>query len=229
VSNHYAKNDVRGAGDKVTFAIKLTVVAGLPCALGLIVLAEPVTRLLYGGLSQQEILLAADMVRIAGGSILFLSLVQTSTAVLQAGGRLYAPVVFLFVATIVKTVLSIVLLQNQTIGIFGAPVSSVICYFVACLLDLLYIVRIQKINLPLGEVMTKPLACGLVMTVFLLATRNIVFALLPNWLGVFVLVGFGVVVYAVMMPVVGLFDRDEASKVPVVGKIVAKLWREKQR
>ena len=227
ISNHYAVGDEVGAKNKATFAIKLTMVVGLPCALGLILLAEPITKLLYGGLPAEEILLAVDMVRVAGVSVLFLSFVQTCTAVLQAGGRLYAPVVFLFVSTVVKTLLSVVLLSNDNINVFGAPISSVICYFVASLGDLLYIVRVQKTKPNVKDVFAKPLACGVVMTAFLLATRNLCAKFLPDSLCVLLLVGIGVLSYAVSLLLFKVFDKQEASKVPVVGRFLQKLYQEK--
>lgn len=227
VSKHYARGDEEGAKQKAAFSIKLTVVLGLPCSLGLIALAEPITKLLYGGLSYEEILISADMVRVAGVSVLFLSLVQTSTAVLQAGGRLYAPVVFLFLATAVKTALSVVLLGNGAVNIFGAPLSSVICYFVACLLDLVYIVRKQKVKLDLNDTLLKPLACGLTMTVFLLATKDLCARFMPNFLCVFTLIGVGALIYGVMLPMLKVFDKKEAERVPLVGKYLSKMYREK--
>jgi len=227
ISQHYAKKDFSGAKQKATFALKLTFVVGIPCSLGLIILAQPITQLLYGGLPFNEILLASDMVRVAGVSVLFLSLVQTSTAILQAGGRFYAPVVFLFVATVSKTLLSVFLLSNEKINVFGAPVSSVICYFVACLGDLLYIVRVQKIKPDFKEVLAKPLACGLVMTTFLLLTRNLFAKFLPNSLCVLLLVTVGVVAYFTAILLFGVFDKNEASKVPVLGRFLQKLYQEK--
>ena len=227
ISRHYAKKDFSGANQKATFALKLTFVVGIPCSLGLIVLAQPITQLLYGGLPFNEILIASDMVRVAGVSVLFLSLVQTSTAILQAGGRLYAPVVFLFVATMAKTLLSVFLLSNPKINVFGAPVSSVICYFVACLGDLLYIVRVQKIKPDFKEVLAKPLACGLVMTTFLLLTRNLFAKFLPNSLCVLLLVVVGVAVYFTAVLLFGVFDKNEASKVPLLGRFLQKLYQEK--
>lgn len=229
VSRHYAEKDTRGAAKKAAFAIKLTVAVGLPCSLGLILLARPITALLYGGLSGAEIDLAADMVAAAGVSVLFLSLVQTSTSVLQAGGRLYAPVVFLLVATAVKTVASRVMLGDGAINIFGAPLGSVICYFVACLLDLLYIVVKQKVKLDINGVFIKPLACGLTMTVFIMATRNLAARYLPNFVAVFLLIGLGAAIYCVMAILLGLFDKDEAGKVPVVGKYLGKIYRERNK
>lgn len=223
ISKHHAANDGKGAAEKAAFAVKLTVVAGLPCSLGLIALAEPITKLLYGGLSYDEILVCADLVRTAGVSVLFLSLVQTCTAILQAGGRLYAPVLFLLVATAVKTALEPLLIASG-LGIFGAALSSVICYLVACLPDLLYIVHRQKTRLDAKEIFVKPLACGLVMTVFLLAFKDLAAKFMPNWLCVFLLIGCGAFVYALMLPAVRVFDKDEATKVPLVGRFLAKLY-----
>lgn len=229
VSEHYAKNDFDGAAKKAAFSVKLTTAVGLPCVAGLIVLAYPVTKLLYGGLSHEEISLASQMVVAAGASILFLSLVQTSTALLQAGGRLYAPVLFLFGATVVKTVCCVLLLKNPSVGIFGAPLSSVICYFVACSGDLLYIVHVQKIPLSLSETLFKPLACTLVMTVFLMAVRNIAQHFLPNAAAVFVLIAFGGLIYFVMTVLLKVFDKSEAERLPVVGRYLKKMYGENEK
>ena len=181
------------------------------------------------GLPADEILLGANMVRVAGISVLFLSLVQTCTAVLQAGGRLYAPVVFLFASTIAKMLLSFVLLTNESINVFGAPISSVICYFVACLGDLLYIVRVQKTKPDLKDVFAKPMACGLVMMAFLLATRNLFARFLPNSLCVLLLIVVGMASYFASLLLFKVFDKQEASKVPVVGRFLQKLYQENNK
>ena len=133
----------------------------------------------------------------------------------------------MFVSTIVKTLLSVILLSNPDINVFGAPISSVICYFVASLGDLLYIVRVQKTKPDLKEVFAKPLVCGLVMTAFLLATRNLCIRFLPNSLCVLLLVCIGMLVYFVSLLLFKVFDKQEASKVPVVGRFLQKLYQEK--
>ena len=97
-----------------------------------------------------------------------------------------------------------------------------ICYFVACLSDLLYIVRVQKIKPDFKDVLAKPLACGLVMTTFLLLTRNLFAKFLPNSLCVLLLVTVGVVIYFTTVLLFGVFDKNEASKVPLLGRFLQK-------
>ena len=84
-----------------------------------------------------------------------------------------------------------------------------------------------KTKLNLKEVFAKPLACGLVMTTFLLVTRNLCIRFLPNSLCVLLLVGIGMVTYFASLLLFKVFDKQEASRVPVVGRFLQKLYQEK--
>ena len=47
----------------------------------------------------------------------------------------------LFFGCVVKVLLNLILLSNENIGIYGASISGISCYFVAGTLNLLYIIK----------------------------------------------------------------------------------------
>ncbi|MBQ3201394.1 MAG: polysaccharide biosynthesis protein, partial [Clostridia bacterium] len=76
--------------------LKLALIIGIPCATGLFVLAAPVISLLYPNLTAAELALATDLMHTASIGVIFLSMVQTMTGVLQGMGKQNVPVFNLF-------------------------------------------------------------------------------------------------------------------------------------
>ena len=67
------------------------------------------------------------------------------------------------------------------------------------------------------------------MTVFLMATRNLAARYLPDFVSVVLFVGVGAAIYCLAAALLGVFDKDEAGRVPVVGKYLGKMYREKNK
>ena len=105
--------------------LKLALIIGLPCAIGLFVLAAPILSLLYPNLTEAELSLAADLMHTSSIGVIFLSMVQTMTGVLQGMGKQNVPVFNLFIGFLLKVVTLIVLMNIPSVNIQGAAVSTV--------------------------------------------------------------------------------------------------------
>jgi len=69
------------AKQKTLLGVKLTIVFALPAAVGFGLLAEPIVKLLYSGLTTPaDLELAAQLVRISTVTVPFVALIQTFTA-----------------------------------------------------------------------------------------------------------------------------------------------------
>ena len=95
--------------------------------------------------------------------IIFLSLVQTLTGILQGAGKQHIPVINLIIGGVVKVVLMLTLMRNPAIEIQGAAISTVACYIVAGVLDAVYLIRFTKLKLNVLDTFVKPAAAALVM------------------------------------------------------------------
>ena len=119
-------------------------VAGLisaPCAVGLAVLAEPVTALL-GGYSGLELELSTSLMAVMGICIVFNAAVLLTNAIMQAHGHVNLPVINMFVGGIIKLVAIWILTANPAIGILGTPIGSLLCYMSITALNLISIRKV---------------------------------------------------------------------------------------
>lgn len=122
---------------KAKKVLLLTFFASLICFLGCLIFAPLIVNLLFHSLKADEKILTVKLLRMASPCIVLLSMVQTSNAVLVGKGKTYLPVFSLFIGVMVKTILSVVLLKNPNVNIYGAPISLIACYFTVCLVNLI--------------------------------------------------------------------------------------------
>ncbi len=122
-------------------ALAAAVLIAIPCVIAMCVFSRQIVALLYrGGLKTapvDELLTAAQLLSITSVSILYIAVMQVITAVLQAAGKMYLPVINLAAGAAVKIVLNLVLVSFPPLNIYGAAVSTCACYAVAAFLDIL--------------------------------------------------------------------------------------------
>ena len=116
-------------------AARVAALISAPCAVGLAVLARPVTGLL-GGYSGENLALAGNLMAVLGVCILFNAMVLLTNAIMQAHGHVNIPVVNMFVGGVVKLLTIAILTGNPRIGILGAPIGSLLCYLCITVLNL---------------------------------------------------------------------------------------------
>ena len=143
VSSAKTKEEKESRGKR---ALLLTILASLPCALFCLVFAPFITNFLFGSLSSNDKAVTINLLRITAPCIVFSSLMQTSNAVLVGNGRSYFPVLSLTIGIIVKIILSIVLLKNPSVNIYGSSIALIACYFSVCLVNLTMILKTKVKN-----------------------------------------------------------------------------------
>ena len=124
-------------------AARVAALISAPCAVGLLVLAEPVTALL-GGYTGQRLALATNLMAVLGVCILFNAMVLVTNAIMQAHGHVNLPVINMFVGGLVKLVAVFILTGNPNIGILGTPIGSLLCYLCITVLNLITMRRVLE-------------------------------------------------------------------------------------
>ncbi|MDD3212356.1 MAG: polysaccharide biosynthesis protein [Eubacteriales bacterium] len=144
ISASKARSDLRGISNKAGIGLKLSMLIGLPCAAGLYLLATPIVHLLYAGLKGDNLIIAGNLMGIMAIAVLFLTILQTMTGILQGLGKTYLPVINLFIGIGVKILISIVFIRMPEVNIQGAAYGTVACYAIAALLDVICVVKYAK-------------------------------------------------------------------------------------
>ncbi len=122
------------------FSLKLCCACGLLCALALGTFSSGIVRVLYSrGLEEAQIETTVRLTRISAVSVLYVGIIQVSTAALQGLGEAKIPARNLLVGAIVKVAVTAVSLFF--IGVYGAAIGTVLCYATTAVLDVAALVK----------------------------------------------------------------------------------------
>ncbi len=219
VAAAYKQRDMVFLNYNVRLGIRTAIIIGLPCALGLMTLAEPIMLLLYP-FQKASAVSAAPCLFVMAFGVIFLSTVQTLTGVLQGLGKPMIPVVNLFIGALVKVVLTYTLTGIQDINVKGAAIGTVAAYIVASTLNIIAVKRITGVKFDLMLTFVKPVASALVMSGMVWLSYRILFGFFGNALSAMISILIGVVVYCAMLFVTKSIRKEELKALPKGGKIL---------
>ena len=135
VAQLIAARNVEGAKDKIGVAVKTTMIISIPCAVGLFVLARPVTCLLFPANTQASEDLATGLLMALAISIVFYALSTLNSQILQGLGRMNVPIVNAAVALGVQTVVVVVLLFFTKLDLYSVVIANIVYSGIMCVLN----------------------------------------------------------------------------------------------
>lgn len=196
--------------EKINLSLKLVLVFSVPCALGMMAISPNILTLFYPKLNPSLREVAVVLLLISSFNIIYLGLLQVTSSILQALGHIYIPVFSNLFGCLVKIALTLILVPNRDINIFGSAVAGVVAYLVPCLINILALRREVKINVGGAFsgilVMSSAIMAGVTITLnALMRTRNVIFSTL-------VCVTAAVVVYFAIMFGLGAIKFSDLKK-----------------
>ncbi len=213
IAGALAKGDKNASQRAVNTVLKLTILFAIPCAIGMYVLAAPILQVVFGDS------LAATMLQKLAISIVFVSMLQITTSILQAYGRTVVPVVNMFVGGVIKVIVNYNLVAVPSINIDGAPIGTMVCYFTVMSLNMFWILKETKCKFSIIEYVIKPLFAGSVMGV----VTHLLYNGLLGYSTVLALGGSivaAIFVYFAMLVVVRAFMEEDILMLPKGDKIL---------
>ena len=205
-----ARRDPAAVRELAENALRLTVLLSLPMGLGLSVLAEPILRALYP--AAPEAAAAAEHLQILGIAAVFICLMAITAGILQACERENFPLFSLLCGGTLKIVSNYLMVSRPEINIRGAAVSTLFCYALVALLNLLALRRTVG-KLSLLRLWWPPVTASVVMA---MAARSLYGLLAPRfflWLTLPLSVLLSAAVYAVLILALGGINQSELSAV----------------
>jgi len=169
-------------------------------AINFVLFANQIMNLLYSkGLSGDEMVQGVQLLRISGILVVYIGLLQISTAVLQGVGKPALPTIFLGIGALLKCIVGYTLMI--WFGIFGIVIATVVFYFVATLLNTIYIKRKKVFSIADRQFFVKLVINVLVSVTIGIILQLVLSPLLSNLLslllcGLIVLVVFGAITLA---------------------------------
>ncbi len=213
-----ALKDKASVRRRINRALTITFALGLPMALGLYVLADPIPTLLY---KEQGV---GPILRPAAPAILFLAIQQVTAGVLQGVGKISTPLVNLMIAIIVKAALTFMLVGIPGMGVRGAAIATSAYFGLAALLNLLAIFRYVGCVVDAGPVL-KLSAAGAGMAAVAYLTYAVGGPMLGLKLAAVAAIGLGALSYGVLALVLHAIDPADLESIPVLGGLLGRFYR----
>lgn len=159
LSENIAKNDLKEQKKYISDALSLTFFISMPISIGMCLFSREILSLLFGGQNGGEGLMAMPL------SVLSLSVVLSCTitltnAVLQSYRKVYIPIISMGIGCIVKLVLSYALISMPSINILGAPISTLACDAVICIINIYCMKKALRQSIGVIKILSKPLICS---------------------------------------------------------------------
>lgn len=201
--------------------IKLSLVIGLPCSVGLFTLAEQILSLLYVYVTKEHggILFTAEdklhttgiFMMILAVGVLFLSVIQTTAGILQGLGKVTLPVINLAIGMAVKILMNIFLIPTA-LNIYAVPIGTVTCYAIAAILDIICVMKYTKTKIKISEIL-RPIGAATLMTIVIYIMRFI-FADTTSRIFTVIMIFIAAIVYFIGLGVFGVFDETDMEFMP---------------
>ena len=218
VSAALTRGDRTAAGKAAGAAMKLTVLTALPAGVGLSVLAEPILLLLYPAVPDTA-RAAAYHLTFLGLACVFVCLMVATNGVLQAYGHPLVPVLALLCGGVLKVVTNYLMVGDPATGIRGAAVSTLYCYGLIVLIDLIAIARLVPERPGYIRLFARPVLVTAVMALAARSGYGLFCRVLPERWAVLPAIAVAAAVYAILALAVGAVTRTDVVTLPKGEKI----------
>lgn len=209
IAGSIAKKDYDTAKKRISFSMFASIIIVIPCAVGFIVLAEPILKLIYPAASD-----GIGILQIMSIAMIFVALSQTLNGGLYGVNKMFTPVIALLIGATVKFILNIILIRNPNINIYGAAISSVVCQIIAFTISFVSLNKSIKLDIRFKRYIFKPISCGIIMGIITylinIGLSNIVSESISTLISIFL----GAAIYVIMIFMLKVLSKDDILMIP---------------
>ena len=140
-------------------SMRIAVVLALPMGVGLSVLAGPIMATVYPDSHSS----GGVLLTIMGAASFFVCMALMMNSILQAGGNEKYPIYSMIAGGVVKIAVNWFLVADPEINIVGAPIGTLACYAVMCVMNFVFLCRRLPEKPSLGRILLRPAIASAVM------------------------------------------------------------------
>lgn len=214
ISESIAKKEYKLASKRLSFSVFVSILIIFPCAMGFMVLASPILKMIYPTASEGTLIF-----QISSISMVFTALNQTINGGLYGLNLPRVPVAALGIGVVAKTILNVVLVSNQSIGIAGAAIGSVVCQILAFSLCFKVLNMKLKVKFDLKKNVLKPAIATLIMGIIVYATYHLIHMVMSNLVSTLLAIVIGVITYGASILALKVLSKEDIMMIPFGTKI----------
>lgn len=223
------KLEKRHVADKVMLScLKFSAIIAIPCAIGMSVLSKPILSMLFNNPEQVEsVNNAAPLLSILAIGVFFTAMLTITTSILQANRLQQKPILSMFCGILVKLVLNLVLIRNPAVGIYGAPIGTVACYFTMAVINFYFVIKYVGVHIGFIKNFIKPFIGTLLASVVTVFTYWLVDLKCSSSVSTCVSILMTIIAYFVLLFLLRAFQRSDIIILPKGEKIYRFLSKHK--
>ena len=219
VSEAHALQNFEGIRQKSLTAIRLCLLLTFPAVVGLAVLSEPISLLLYGTRA------AASSIAHLAPAISLLGIHQITTGMLQGMGMTMMPMLNMIVSTLLKIYLVWQWTAVPTYGIVGAAWATNINFGLAAALNLFFLLRYSTFSFPL-KTAAKIFAAAILMGICAYCSYvELIRYLAGNTVSTLLAILIGGLAYFLALIFSSELKQAEMAKIPFIGSKLIKFCK----
>ncbi len=209
-------------GEKTNYLnsiFKFNFFISLPCILIYFFFSNQIMSLLYPSTTSGELLtLGSSLLKITSINIFYISMLQITTAILQAKNKSLTALVNLTLGGVVKIFLTYIFVSSS-LGIYGAALGSIFCFSIASGLNLIAIKNIDFLYIKIKELLFM-LINSIIMVTLAINLYFLLNFVLPEFLSILISFSISGIVFLIISIIFPIFTYDEILKIPFGNKII---------
>ncbi|MBQ8558878.1 MAG: polysaccharide biosynthesis protein [Tyzzerella sp.] len=195
---------------KINMVIRFVMMIAIPCAVGFLVLAEPILDLLYSG----NIEIPAHMLQLGAITVIFYCLSTVTNAILQGINKMTTPVKHGAISLVVHLIGLYIMLVFFKWEIYAVVVGNIIFSLCMCILNARALKQAVRYQQEVTRTFLIPLGSAAIMGVITFAAYFLMKIALPKAVSTILALAVAVLVYGICLLKFGALTADEIVALP---------------
>ena len=197
--------------------LKFAAIISIPCAIGMSVLSGPILSLLFK--DQNSVVSAAPLLSILSIGVFFTAMLTITTSILQSHGLQKKTIISMYTGVFVKLLLNVILISNENVGIYGAPIATVFGYFTMAAINFYFILKYIGVRKEFFRNFIKAFFASAISSVVTIAVYRVIANSGHMTIGTLVSVLVTAIVYFVLLLVFKVVQKSDIILLPKGQKI----------
>ena len=195
---------------KINMVIRFVMMIAIPCAVGFLVLAEPILDLLYNG----NIEIPARMLQLGAITVIFYCLSTVTNAILQGINKMTTPVKHGAIALVIHLIGLYIMLVFFKWEVYAVVAGNIIFSLSMCILNARALKQAVRYQQEIKRTFLIPLGASAIMGVITFTTYFLIKIALPDAMATILALAFAVLVYGICLLRFGALTADEVVALP---------------
>ena len=211
LSRAVAEKDRKQTLNRIASAIRFSMIIAIPSAVGLAVLAAPISNLLFPGRDNTDLI---KMTCYGSSAVVVYSLSTVTNAVLQGINRMKTPIRNAGISLVLHTVILFVMLRYLHMGIYGVLYANILFALFICILNARAIARFKRYRQEVKKTFLIPMVASAVMGAAAFGVYRAAYSIFGNLISTGISVLVAVAVYFVLLILLKGVHAQELRSMP---------------